>query len=318
MSRIGRLPIPVPSGVDVTIDGQHGHRQGPQGLPVATPSPSRSPSSAARTARCWCSVPTTSATAGRCTGSPARWSPTWSPASPPATARRSRSSASATACRRAGSDLEFALGFSHPVPVEAPEGITFEVQAPTRFVVQRHRQAAGRRGRRQHPQAAQARPVQGQGRALPGRGRPPQGRKDGQVMAWQQSTRSPRHKPVGTAQHGASRLAAAPSPPGAQEGHRHAGASAPGRHPVHPAHLRAGRRRHHAATRWRRASTLDAACAAPTATRPRGPPVGELSPSGPRRPASTRSSSTAVATATTAGSRPWPTRPARAGWSSDD
>ena len=34
-----------------------------------------------------------------------------------------------------GRDLEFALGFSHPVPVKAPEGITFEVQAPTRFVV---------------------------------------------------------------------------------------------------------------------------------------------------------------------------------------
>ncbi|TAL23344.1 MAG: 50S ribosomal protein L6, partial [Frankiales bacterium] len=34
-----------------------------------------------------------------------------------------------------GSNLEFALGFSHPVPVEAPEGITFEVQSPTKFVV---------------------------------------------------------------------------------------------------------------------------------------------------------------------------------------
>jgi large subunit ribosomal protein L6 len=34
-----------------------------------------------------------------------------------------------------GSDLEFALGFSHPVLVTAPEGISFEVQAPTRFVV---------------------------------------------------------------------------------------------------------------------------------------------------------------------------------------
>jgi large subunit ribosomal protein L6 len=34
-----------------------------------------------------------------------------------------------------GSDLEFALGYSHPVPVKAPEGITFEVQTPTRFIV---------------------------------------------------------------------------------------------------------------------------------------------------------------------------------------
>jgi large subunit ribosomal protein L6 len=34
-----------------------------------------------------------------------------------------------------GSNLEFALGYSHPVPVEAPTGISFEVQSPTRFVV---------------------------------------------------------------------------------------------------------------------------------------------------------------------------------------
>ncbi|MDQ1682507.1 MAG: large subunit ribosomal protein, partial [Frankiaceae bacterium] len=31
--------------------------------------------------------------------------------------------------------LEFALGYSHSITVEAPEGITFEVLAPTRFIV---------------------------------------------------------------------------------------------------------------------------------------------------------------------------------------
>jgi large subunit ribosomal protein L6 len=35
-----------------------------------------------------------------------------------------------------GKNLEFALGFSHPVVVEPPEGITFRVEAPTRFVVE--------------------------------------------------------------------------------------------------------------------------------------------------------------------------------------
>jgi large subunit ribosomal protein L6 len=35
-----------------------------------------------------------------------------------------------------GKDLEFALGFSHPVPVTAPEGITLRVETPTRFVVE--------------------------------------------------------------------------------------------------------------------------------------------------------------------------------------
>jgi large subunit ribosomal protein L6 len=34
-----------------------------------------------------------------------------------------------------GQDLEFALGFSHPVVVTAPEGVTFAVEAPTRFTV---------------------------------------------------------------------------------------------------------------------------------------------------------------------------------------
>jgi large subunit ribosomal protein L6 len=34
-----------------------------------------------------------------------------------------------------GSDLVFSLGYSHQLPVKAPEGITFEVATPTRFSV---------------------------------------------------------------------------------------------------------------------------------------------------------------------------------------
>ncbi|OZB46816.1 MAG: 50S ribosomal protein L6, partial [Cellulomonas sp. 14-74-6] len=34
-----------------------------------------------------------------------------------------------------GSNLEFALGFSHPVTVEPPDGITFSVETPTKFTV---------------------------------------------------------------------------------------------------------------------------------------------------------------------------------------
>jgi large subunit ribosomal protein L6 len=34
-----------------------------------------------------------------------------------------------------GSDLEFSLGYSHPVPVKAPDGISFTVDSPTRFSV---------------------------------------------------------------------------------------------------------------------------------------------------------------------------------------
>jgi large subunit ribosomal protein L6 len=34
-----------------------------------------------------------------------------------------------------GSTLEFALGYSHPVVIEAPDGITFAVESPTKFSV---------------------------------------------------------------------------------------------------------------------------------------------------------------------------------------
>ncbi len=34
-----------------------------------------------------------------------------------------------------GKDLELAVGYSHPVPIKAPEGIEFEVPQPTRVVV---------------------------------------------------------------------------------------------------------------------------------------------------------------------------------------
>lgn len=36
---------------------------------------------------------------------------------------------------KAGNNLNLTLGFSHPVVVEAPQGITFEVPAPNRIVV---------------------------------------------------------------------------------------------------------------------------------------------------------------------------------------
>lgn len=38
-------------------------------------------------------------------------------------------------CAAKGKDLEFSLGYSHPIVVEAPPGIAFEVPAPTRVIV---------------------------------------------------------------------------------------------------------------------------------------------------------------------------------------
>ena len=66
-----------------------------------------------------------------------------------------------------GSDrIELALGFSHPVRVVAPEGITFEVPSPTRISVKGIDKEAVGQVAGEHPQAAQARALQGQGHPL--------------------------------------------------------------------------------------------------------------------------------------------------------
>jgi large subunit ribosomal protein L6 len=135
MSRIGRLPVTVPSGVEVTIDGQDVTVKGPKGTlshSVASPiSVQRGDDGAIAVVR-------------------------------PDDERRSRSLHGLTRTLIAnmvqgvtegyekkleivgtgyrvqakGSDLEFALGFSHPVVVKAPEGISFTVDGVTRLSVQ--------------------------------------------------------------------------------------------------------------------------------------------------------------------------------------
>ncbi len=88
--------------------------------------------------------------------------------------------------------LELALGFSHPVSVEAPDGVTFEVATPTTIGVDRHRQGGRRPGRRQHPQDPQAGALQGQGRAVPRRARRPQGRQGREVGKMSDSAKQKR------------------------------------------------------------------------------------------------------------------------------
>ncbi len=134
MSRIGRLPIPVPSGVEVTLDGQHVTVKGPKGtlshtvpspitieraedgtLLVSRPDDERESRSLHGLTRSLVANMVTGVTTGYAKG------------------MEIRGVGYRVAAK--GSDLEFALGYSHPVPVAAPEGISFEVQSPTRFVV---------------------------------------------------------------------------------------------------------------------------------------------------------------------------------------
>jgi large subunit ribosomal protein L6 len=135
MSRIGRLPVPVPTGVDVSIDGQAVTVKGPRGQLQHVVA---APITVARSAQGTVEVKR------------------------PNDERQSRSLHGLTRTLIAnmvlgvtegyekkmeihgtgyrvvvkGRDLEFALGYSHSVTVKAPEGISFTVENPTRFAVQ--------------------------------------------------------------------------------------------------------------------------------------------------------------------------------------
>ena len=134
MSRIGRLPIPVPAGVEVTLDGQDVTVKGPKGtlshtvaepitieraedgtLQVLRPDDQRESRSLHGLTRSLVANMVTGVTDGY------------------TKAMEIRGVGYRVAAK--GSNLEFALGYSHPVPVQAPEGISFEVQSPTKFVV---------------------------------------------------------------------------------------------------------------------------------------------------------------------------------------
>ena len=135
MSRIGRLPIPVPSGVDVAIDGQTVSVKGPKGSLEPHRRGAHHASSATRTARCWCSGPnderqnralhglSRTLIANMITGVTEGYTKTLEIVGV------------GYRVQARGSDLEFALGFSHPVPVKAPDGISFAVESPTRLRV---------------------------------------------------------------------------------------------------------------------------------------------------------------------------------------
>ena len=134
MSRIGRLPIPVPAGVDVTISGREVAVKGPKGslnhtlvepisiergddgtLVVTRPDDERDSKARHGLSRTLVANMIQGVTAGY--------------------ERNLEIVGVGYRVVAKGSDLEFALGFSHPVLVTPPAGISFEVQAPTRFVV---------------------------------------------------------------------------------------------------------------------------------------------------------------------------------------
>ena len=133
MSRIGKIPVALPAGVDVTIDGDQLTVKGPkgtlshtvaspitvekseQGLEVKRPNDERLSKSLHGLTRTLVANMVTGVTDGY----------------------EKKLEIVGTGYRVAlkGSDLEFALGFSHPVVVAPPAGITFAVESPTKFSV---------------------------------------------------------------------------------------------------------------------------------------------------------------------------------------
>ena len=120
MSRIGKLPIPVPAGVDVTIDGRTVAVKGPKGedgtLQVTRPNDERQSKALHGLSRTLVANMITGVTEGY--------------------SKTLEIVGVGYRVQAKGSNLEFSLGFSHPITVEPPAGITFRVEAPTRFVVE--------------------------------------------------------------------------------------------------------------------------------------------------------------------------------------
>ena len=134
MSRIGRLPVTIPSGVQVTIDGRDVTVQGPKGTlrhTVAEPIDVVREDGVIRVTRPNDEGPvralhglSRTLIANMVTGVTEGYSKTLEIVGV------------GYRVQARGRDLEFSLGFSHPVPVTAPEGITLRVESPTRFVVE--------------------------------------------------------------------------------------------------------------------------------------------------------------------------------------
>ena len=133
MSRIGRLPITIPSGVDVTIDGQTVVVKGPKGElthVVAEPITVASQDGQVTVAR-----PDDERTSRSLHGLTRTLIANMIEGVTNGYEKKLEIVGTGYRVQAKGSNLEFALGFSHPVNVDAPEGITFAVENPTKFSV---------------------------------------------------------------------------------------------------------------------------------------------------------------------------------------
>lgn len=135
MSRIGKMPIAIPSGVDIALDGQDVQVKGPKGtLTHKVPAPIRversddgqlqvSRPNDERQNRALHGL-TRTLVANMVQGVTQGYEK-----------KLEIVGVGYRVISKGPQQLEFNLGFSHPVVVNAPEGISFTVEAPTRFTV---------------------------------------------------------------------------------------------------------------------------------------------------------------------------------------
>jgi large subunit ribosomal protein L6 len=134
MSRIGRMPVVVPSGVDVTINGRQVTVKGPKGtlsLEVSAPIDVTQDNGTINVTR-----PSDEGEIRALHGLSRSLIANMVTGVTDGYRKTLEIVGVGYRVQAKGKDLEFALGFSHPVPVPAPDGITFKVETPTRFVVE--------------------------------------------------------------------------------------------------------------------------------------------------------------------------------------
>jgi len=133
MSRIGRAPIPVPSGVEVTIEPELVRVNGPKGaLSERIP---RDITVARDEDQLIVTRPTDRGEHRALHGLVRTLVANMVIGVTDGYEKRLEIQGVGYRAQLKGRDLELALGFSHPVSVLAPEGIEFEVPQPTRVVV---------------------------------------------------------------------------------------------------------------------------------------------------------------------------------------
>jgi large subunit ribosomal protein L6 len=133
MSRIGRQPIPVPDGVTVDVKPGHVSDKGPKGeldQPVSADMKVELADSAVTVAR-----PTDRGEHRALHGLTRSLIANMVQGVTEGYEKRLEIQGVGYRAQLKGKALELALGFSHPISVEAPEGIEFEVPQPTEIIV---------------------------------------------------------------------------------------------------------------------------------------------------------------------------------------